>query len=109
LSLRRPRAGTPRDAREELPQAGEEKASAGIEAAAWKEQMKERTPRTDWAELLSRTFDFDVFACVRCGGRQRVLACVKGARGGRAIPEHLGLPTAWRRRESNPLQAVRNL
>ncbi|TNV44530.1 ATP-dependent helicase HrpA, partial [Corallococcus exiguus] len=22
--------------------------------------MKERTPRVDWAELLRRTFDFDV-------------------------------------------------
>jgi len=30
--------------------------------------MKERTPRVDWAELLKRTFDFDVFACWRCGG-----------------------------------------
>jgi type II secretory ATPase GspE/PulE/Tfp pilus assembly ATPase PilB-like protein len=34
--------------------------------------MKERTPRVDQAELLRRTFDFDVFACVRCGGRRRV-------------------------------------
>ncbi|MCY1080592.1 transposase [Archangium lansingense] len=44
-----------------LPQAGAEEASAGLEAAASKERMKERTPRVDWAELLSRTFDFDVF------------------------------------------------
>jgi hypothetical protein len=36
--------------------------------------MKERRPRVDWAELLKRTFDFDVLACVRCGGRRRVLA-----------------------------------
>jgi hypothetical protein len=76
----------------ELPQA--EEASAGSEAAARKEQMKERTPRVDWAELLKRTFDFDVFACMRCGGRRRVLAYVKGAGGVRAILEHLGLPTA---------------
>jgi hypothetical protein len=38
--------------------------------------MKEKTPRGDWAELLSRTFDVDVFACMRCGGRRRVLAYV---------------------------------
>jgi hypothetical protein len=38
--------------------------------------MKERTPREDQAELLRRTFDFDVFVCVRCGGRRRVLAYV---------------------------------
>jgi hypothetical protein len=64
-----------------------------MEAAASKERIKQRTPRVDWAELLKRTFDFDVFACVRCGGRRRVLAYVKGARGGRAILEHLGLST----------------
>jgi hypothetical protein len=50
----------------EFPQA--EEASAGSEAAARKERMKERTPRVDWAELLKRTFARDVFACVRCGG-----------------------------------------
>ncbi|WP_414654121.1 hypothetical protein [Hyalangium sp.] len=75
-----------------VPQA--EETSAGSEAAAKQEQMKERTPRVDWAELLKRTFDFDVFACMRCGGRRRVLAYVKGAAGVRAILEHLGLPTA---------------
>ncbi len=46
----------------------------------------------DWAELLRRTFAVEVFACVRCGGRRRVLAYVKGAAGGRVILEHLGLP-----------------
>jgi len=55
--------------------------------------MKERTPRVDWAELLRRTFDCDVFACVRCGGRRRVLAYVREAGGVRAIVEHLGLAT----------------
>ena len=39
----------------------------------------------------------DVFACVRCGGRRRVLAYVKEAGGVRAILEHLGLPTAGAR------------
>ncbi len=75
-----------------LPQA--EEAREGSEAAARKERMKERKPRVDWAELLKRTFDFEVFACVRCGGRRRVLAYVKAGRGVRAILEHRGLPTA---------------
>jgi hypothetical protein len=44
-----------------LPQAGAEEASARLEVAARKEPMKEETPRVDWAELLKRTFDFDVF------------------------------------------------
>ena len=56
--------------------------------------MKEKTPRVDWAEWLKRTFDFDMFVCVRCGGRRRVLADVKGGGGVRAILEHLGLATA---------------
>ncbi|MFL5349999.1 MAG: transposase [Hyalangium sp.] len=61
-----------------VPQA--EEARAGSEAAASKERMKQRTPRVDGAELLKRTFDFDVFACVRCGGRLKGL----GVREGRA-------------------------
>jgi hypothetical protein len=51
-----------------LPQAGAEEANEVPQAAASKEPLKERTPRVDGAELLRRTFDFDVFACVRCGG-----------------------------------------
>jgi hypothetical protein len=80
-----------------VPQAGEEETSVAPQAAASKEPMKEKTPRVDWAELLKRTFDFDVFACVRCGGRRRVLAYVNEAAGVRAILEHLGLPTAGAR------------
>jgi hypothetical protein len=45
--------------------------------------------RDNLATLLA-----DVFACVRCGGRRRLLAYVKEVGGGRAILEHLGLPTA---------------
>ncbi|WNG31554.1 ATP-dependent helicase HrpA [Cystobacter fuscus] len=56
--------------------------------------MKERTPRVNGAALLRRTFGLDMFVCVRCGGRQRVLAYVKQAAGVRAILEHLGLPAA---------------
>jgi hypothetical protein len=39
------------------------------QAAASKEPMKQKTPRVNWAQLLSRTLAIDVFACVRCGGR----------------------------------------
>ncbi|HYO58918.1 hypothetical protein [Archangium sp.] len=45
-----------------------------LKAEARKEPMKEKTPRGDWAELLRRTLDFDVWACVRSGGRRRVMA-----------------------------------
>ncbi|WP_245591698.1 ATP-dependent helicase HrpA [Cystobacter fuscus] len=67
------------------------------QAAASKEPIKEKTSRVDWAEWLRRTFDFGVFACVRCGGRRRVLADVNEAGGVRAILEHLGLATAGAR------------
>ncbi|WP_375758750.1 transposase [Corallococcus exercitus] len=74
-----------------VPQAEEEEASMAPQAAASKEPLKERRPRVDWAGLLRRTFDSDMFVCVRCGGRRRVLASVKQAAGVRAIVEHLGL------------------
>ncbi|WPB79951.1 ATP-dependent helicase HrpA [Archangium violaceum] len=67
------------------------------EAAASKEPMKERTSGVDQAAVLRRTFHFDVFACVRCGGGRRVLAYMKEAGGVRAILKHLGLPTAGAR------------
>jgi hypothetical protein len=71
-----------------LPQAGGEKASVAPQAAVSKEPIKEKTPRVDGAELPRRTFDFDVFVCVRCGGRRSVLAYMKGAGGVRAILDH---------------------
>jgi len=43
-------------------------------AATVEEPKKECTPRLDWAGLLRRTFALDVWACVRCGDRRRVLA-----------------------------------
>jgi hypothetical protein len=91
-----------------LPQAGAEETSVAPQAAASKEPMKQKTPRVNWAELLRRTFAIDVFACVRCGGRRRVLAYVNEAGGVRAILEHLGLPTAGARLAPAraPLQAA---
>ena len=35
-----------------------------------------RSPYRPWAELLRRTFGFDVLACPRCHGRMRLLAMV---------------------------------
>ena len=40
---------------------------------------RKRAPRLEWAQRLKRTFDVDVFACGRCGGR---LEGVGGAQGG---------------------------
>ncbi|QRK07325.1 transposase [Archangium violaceum] len=81
-----------------VPQAaGAGETSVALEAEARKEPKKERTPRVDWAELLRKTFDFDVLACERGGGRRSVLAYVKQASGVREILEHQGLPMAGAR------------
>jgi hypothetical protein len=45
-----------------------------------------------WAELLKRTFGFDVLACDRCGGRRRVVACVFSSAVTAEILTHLHLP-----------------
>jgi hypothetical protein len=33
-----------------------------------------------WAELMGRTFGFEVLACLRCGGRLRLVALIEGCR-----------------------------
>ncbi len=51
------------------------------------------SPRTDWATLLRRTFEVDVLACSRCGGRLRVLACLTDGDAVRRFLTNVGLPT----------------
>jgi Putative transposase len=46
-----------------------------------------------WAQLMQRTFGFDVLACPRCGGRFRLVALIEHAEAVRRILRHLGLPT----------------
>jgi hypothetical protein len=46
-----------------------------------------------WAELMQRTFGFDVLACPRCGGRLRLVALIEQASVVQRILRHLGLPT----------------
>ena len=70
-----------------LTQAGAEEANEAPQAAASKELLKQRTPRVNGAELLRRTFDLDVFACLRCGGRRRVLAGREGSPGASRVDQ----------------------
>jgi hypothetical protein len=49
--------------------------------------------RLDWASLLKRVFATDVLVCDACGGAMRILAILPEGATGRAILEHLGLPT----------------
>ena len=46
-----------------------------------------------WAELMQRSFGFDVLACPRCGGRLELIALIEHPPVIRRILGHLGLPT----------------
>lgn len=50
-----------------------------------------RAERETWAELMRVTFELDVLACTKCGGRLRHIATILDARVARKILEHLGL------------------
>jgi len=52
-------------------------------------------PRTNrlWAELMQRSFGFDVLACPRCGDRLELIALIQDPTVIRRILSHLGLPT----------------
>jgi hypothetical protein len=45
-----------------------------------------------WAELMRRTFGFDVLGCPRCGGRLRLIALIEQRVVIARILGHLGLP-----------------
>ena len=45
-----------------------------------------------WAQLMQRTFGFDVLACPRCDGRFRLVALIEHVGVVRRILRHLGLP-----------------
>ena len=46
-----------------------------------------------WADLMRRTFGFDVLTCPQCGGRLRLVALINEAAVVQRILRHLGLPT----------------
>jgi len=48
--------------------------------------------RIPWALLLMRVFATDVLACMKCGGRRQVIACIAHPGAVRPILRHLGLP-----------------
>ena len=55
--------------------------------------MGRRSGALLWAELMRRTFGFDVLACPRCGGRMRLIALIEQAQVVQRILRHLGLPS----------------
>jgi DNA-directed RNA polymerase subunit RPC12/RpoP len=51
-----------------------------------------RAERERWSELMRVTFDLDMLACPRCGGRLRHIATILDRASVQKILEHLGLP-----------------
>jgi len=91
----RPRLAAPhRESLEEVPGA--------------REASSAHRPRRNWlwADLMRRSFGFDVLACPRCGGRLELIASIEDPRVIRRILNHLGLPAdvpATRPARSPPL------
>jgi hypothetical protein len=70
-------------------------------------------PRTNWlwAELMQRSFRFDVLACPRWGNRLELIALIEDPRVIRRILSHLGVPaelSAARPARSPPLPVARS-
>jgi hypothetical protein len=55
-----------------------------------------------WADLMRRTFGYDVMACLECGGRMKLIAMIEEPAVIAKILDHLGLPT-----EPPPAAALR--
>jgi len=53
-----------------------------------------RRPNRAWAELMERSFGFDVLVCPRCAGRMTLVALMRDAAVVGRILRHLGLPDA---------------
>jgi hypothetical protein len=70
--------------------AGDEPGCAGS-ASDEPARGSSRSLRSQWAELMRRSFGFDVLCCARCGGRLRLLGVVLERAVIRKILSHLGL------------------
>jgi hypothetical protein len=63
----------------------------GQTSATATETARGPTRNWRWADLMRRTFGFDVLACPRCGGRLRLIALIEQAAAIERILRHLGL------------------
>jgi len=57
-----------------------------------KPKWRPNTSYIPWAELLKRSFDFDVLKCPRCAGRMEIIAVITRAEAIERILSHLSLP-----------------
>ena len=84
----------------------------GRARSAWRSRMRAREPETPvsagecttdatsssrtnllWAELMQRSFGFDVLACPRCGDRFELIALIEDPKVIRRILSHLSVLT----------------
>jgi hypothetical protein len=56
-------------------------------------QNEDASKRAPWAELLKRSFGFDILHCVKCQGRMRLLAMLTEDRDIRRYLRGIGEPT----------------
>jgi hypothetical protein len=61
------------------------------------------SPRIDWPTLLRRSFDVDILACSKCGGRLRLLGQITEPSLVRLVLETFGLPA-----EAPPIARARD-
>ncbi len=81
----------PRPASDLDPAAGDPADDDGLATAPDPAQRRVRGQR--WADLMRRTFAFDVLSCPRCGGRLRLIALIEEAAVISRMLCHLALPT----------------
>jgi hypothetical protein len=60
--------------------------------ADFREIARPRLPNRTWAELMQRSFGFDVLVCPRCAGRLKLVALIQDGAVIQRILRHLGLP-----------------
>jgi hypothetical protein len=54
-------------------------------------ELKSRTHRIPWADLLRKVHAIDVLACPKCSGRMQLIAFIAEAMVAKRILDHLGL------------------
>ena len=52
-----------------------------------------RVPNRTWADLMQRSFGFDVLACPRCAGRLKLVALIQDGPVIQRILRHVGMPS----------------
>ena len=77
-----------------VPAQGADDSSGSGTSGECRHERVGRRPNWDWAELMERSFGFDVLACPQCSGRMTLVDRIRDAVVVARILRHLGLPDA---------------